>query len=125
MKGSNRGQSDPQSQLSVIGQNTIQMTSSAIHKIQNEQPSFLALKSSPVRFSGDFWKVGPDLRAAIKDRFRVPLNKSNSNSRRFALCPAAMLANQIYQPVDGLNFGDIEFHSLLANIQIHLSGRAA
>jgi len=36
-----------------------------------------------------------------------------------------MLADQVFQSIDCFGFGDIEFHRCLANVEIHLAGRAA
>ena len=36
-----------------------------------------------------------------------------------------MLANQIFESIDGFCFGNIEFHCGLAYVKIHFAGRAA
>ena len=36
-----------------------------------------------------------------------------------------MLADQIFQAIDYLGFGDVEFHSRFAHVEIHFARRAA
>ena len=36
-----------------------------------------------------------------------------------------MLANQIFESIDGFCFGNVEFHCGLADVEVHFAGRAA
>ena len=51
--------------------------------------------------------------------------KATRSDRSCLLDPASVFADEVYEAIDGLGLGDVEFYGCLADIEVDLAGGAA
>ena len=80
------------------------------------------------RTASGWWRCAGAIRARAEERFRAALALNEDLAEAHVNLAGLLMrreADQILEAIDGFRFGNVEFHRGLADVEIHLAGRAA